>query len=110
MRPCAQKVIDKAILGWSFWPDRMAWTMRRLGLAISVKSAGNAVARNRLKRTCRESFRLRQHELVGWDVVVMARHGAAQLSGESLRQSLDRHWRRLISRAKVPVHSLPVRP
>ncbi|HXF07881.1 MAG TPA: ribonuclease P protein component [Candidatus Acidoferrales bacterium] len=75
----------------------------RLGLAISVKAAGNAVARNRLKRICRESFRRAQHHLGGWDVVVMARPGAATQTSAVLLQALDRHWRRIAARAKVPV-------
>jgi len=45
----------------------------RLGLAVSVKNAGNSVERNRLRRTIRESFRLHQHELPPVDVVVSAR-------------------------------------
>ena len=42
----------------------------RLGLAIGVKAAGGAVARNRIRRQVRESFRVNQHQLAGLDVVV----------------------------------------
>ena len=79
----------------------------RLGLAISVKAAGNAVARNRLKRICRESFRRSQMALVGWDLVVMARSSAAAQSSDALQQALARHWRRIAARAKVPVSISP---
>jgi ribonuclease P protein component len=79
----------------------------RLGLAISVKAAGNAVARNRLKRLCRESFRRGQVDLGGWDVVVMARPSAAAQPTAVLLQALDRHWRRIATRAKVPVSISP---
>ncbi|MFZ5532880.1 MAG: ribonuclease P protein component [Pseudomonadota bacterium] len=78
----------------------------RLGLAISVKAAGNAVARNRLKRICRESFRRSQMALIGWDLVVMARSSAAAQTSDVLQQALARHWRRIAARAKVPV-SIP---
>lgn len=81
----------------------------RLGLAISVKAAGNAVARNRLKRLCRESFRQSQIDLAGWDIVVMARSGAAGLTTAALLHALDRHWRRIAARAKVPVSIPPER-
>lgn len=42
----------------------------RLGLAISRRAAGSAVARNRIRRQARESFRLHQRRLAGLDVVV----------------------------------------
>ena len=43
----------------------------RLGLVISRKAAGAAVARNRIKRLVRESFRHTQTQLGGFDIVVI---------------------------------------
>ena len=67
----------------------------RLGLAISRKVAKSAVARNRLKRIVRESFRHHQRELGGLDCVVMGRIGVATRDNPALFTSLERHWRRL---------------
>ncbi|MDY6978326.1 MAG: ribonuclease P protein component [Pseudomonadota bacterium] len=67
----------------------------RLGLAIPKRHIRLAVDRNRIKRQIRESFRARQTKLVGWDIVVMARSGAARLSNRELREVLESHWQRL---------------
>ena len=49
----------------------------RLGLTVSRK-CGNAVVRNRWKRSLREAFRLVQHELPrNLDLVVLPKKGAA---------------------------------
>jgi len=70
-------------------------TYARLGLAISRKVAKSAVARNRLKRIVRESFRRHQHQLDGLDCVVMGRTGLAAQDNAALFASLQRHWRRI---------------
>ncbi|MFO7640567.1 MAG: ribonuclease P protein component [Candidatus Competibacteraceae bacterium] len=67
----------------------------RLGLAISRKVARSAVARNRLKRIVRESFRHYQVGLGGLDVVVMGRVGLVEPDHAALAAALERHWRRL---------------
>lgn len=66
----------------------------RLGLAVSKKRIRLAVARNRVKRVVRESFRHHANRLRGLDAVVMARQGTAA-SGRELRCSLEAHWARL---------------
>src|SRR5438045_814775 len=45
----------------------------RLGLAVAVRAAGGAVARNRIRRIIRESFRLHQREIPAVDLVVSVR-------------------------------------
>jgi ribonuclease P protein component len=67
----------------------------RLGLAISRKVARSAVARNRIKRIVRESFRHRQSQLSGLDWVVMGRAGLTEQENAILLTSLQRHWQRL---------------
>jgi ribonuclease P protein component len=67
----------------------------RLGMAVAVRAAGGAVARNRIRRIIRESFRLHQHELPAVDLVVSARAAAAAASGKALHASLELLWQRV---------------
>jgi ribonuclease P protein component len=70
----------------------------RLGLAVGVRVAGGAVARNRIKRRVREYFRQHRHQLPTVDLVVSARAGAATASNEQTSASLAMHWRRVSER------------
>ncbi|WP_178111169.1 ribonuclease P protein component [Pseudomonas sp. 8Z] len=67
----------------------------RLGLVIGKKSVKLAVERNRIKRQIRESFRLNQDHLSGWDIVVVARKGLGDLENAELAKQFDKLWKRL---------------
>jgi ribonuclease P protein component len=67
----------------------------RLGLAIAKKRVRRAVGRNRLKRIIRESFRGAQQQLIGRDIVILARHNAEGASNAVLYESLRHHWQSL---------------
>ena len=73
-------------------------THPRLGLSIATRTFGNAVARNRIKRLTRESFRLNQHSLPPVDVTVSAREAARLAKVSDLRESLDKHWKSITQR------------
>jgi ribonuclease P protein component len=70
----------------------------RLGLAIATRTFGSAVARNRIKRITRESFRLNQHALPRVDVTVSAREAARLAPPKDLRASLEKHWKVITQR------------
>ena len=81
----------------------------RLGLAVSRQVDKRAVARNRLKRIIRESFRshveanARQGAEAGRqavDVVVCPRRHAVSLENSQLFEQLSRHWRRIEGRVR----------
>ena len=70
----------------------------RLGLAISRKVARTAVARNRVKRVTRESFRHWQTRLDSLDIVVLGRVGVSDQTGKSLDNALEKLWIKLIEK------------
>jgi ribonuclease P protein component len=74
----------------------------RLGLAVSRKVSKRAVARNRIKRVIRESFRAQRGGLPPIDVLVIARASAANLENHVLRSDLEGAWQRLQSLKPAP--------
>lgn len=65
----------------------------RLGLAIAKKRVRLATGRNRLKRIIRDSFRHAKSQLLGADIVIMARDQAESATNRDLFASLEQHWR-----------------
>jgi ribonuclease P protein component len=73
----------------------------RLGLSIGSKAVGNSVARNRVKRVVRDSFRIAATKLPAFDLVVGARNGARTAHNAQLRESLDGLWKKIRERCVV---------
>ena len=83
-----------------------------MGLVVS-RAIGSAVRRNRVKRLCRECFRLSPDLLpAGVDLVVIARSGAATLGCEQVRDEWRTVARLVMKRATEAVGAVsrPPRP
>jgi len=74
----------------------------RIGLVVPKKSIKRAVERNRFKRLVRESFRLKQHNLSGLDIVVLAYKQAEGVEKEKIQLCLEQLWEMLVLRQKKP--------
>ena len=72
----------------------------RLGLGIAKHQVPTAVARNRLKRLIRESFRAVAVTFEGYDVVVVARRPASVLTNREVRDQLGRGWEKVSAFAR----------
>ncbi len=60
----------------------------RVGITVS-KKLGKAVVRNRVRRRIREAYRLNEEKfLPGWDIVIVARSRAVEVSFRKLSESL----------------------
>ncbi|HVH47370.1 MAG TPA: ribonuclease P protein component [Labilithrix sp.] len=79
----------------------------RLGI-VATRKVGNATVRNRIKRVCRECFRLWPGFVPdGIDLVVIARGGAHELTLERVRDEWSRARPALLKRCE---HVLRARP
>ena len=67
----------------------------RLGTMIAKRKVKHAVDRNRIKRIIRESFRLQQHDLKNYDIIVLATKDIDKLPNEQLQQCLAKIWPKL---------------
>ena len=82
----------------------------RLGLVVSRK-VGNAVARNRVKRVCRECFRLGVAALPdGIDLVLIARSGAHTLGFDACAREWGDVKRKLEKQALAALAKAPPKP
>jgi ribonuclease P protein component len=83
----------------------------RLGIAVSKRVDKTAVGRNRIKRVCREWFRLQQIQLLPVGYVVVAKPEANQISAMRLRADLEKLFNRahtlLIDAGVGTMHDLP---
>jgi ribonuclease P protein component len=73
----------------------------RLGLVIAKKHVRLAVERNRIKRLIRETFRVKQQQLTGLDVIVLARKGMNELPNAQLIDQLNLQWFRLMRKNQI---------
>lgn len=72
----------------------------RLGLAITKKKLAKAIARNRIKRLIRESFRHHLAELEGLDIVVLSHSSVKTTPNKVILDRLHQHWKNLSQRCK----------
>lgn len=67
----------------------------RLGLTAGTK-LGHAVVRNRIRRRIREAYRLSEERYVlGYDIVVVARHRAVDANYQEIAQCLAKQMEKL---------------
>jgi ribonuclease P protein component len=64
-------------------------------MAVGARAIGNAVARNRLRRLIRESFRMNRQTLPALDVFVTAKAAARAVANREVSGSLERLWQEI---------------
>ena len=74
----------------------------RMGVIISKRSASHAVTRNRVKRICREVFRLKRSLLSSTDFVILARPRAKNMSNNELQTCLHHYLDKHLQASKEP--------
>lgn len=69
----------------------------RLGVSVSRRVDKRAVGRNRVKRVCRDVFRISAAGLPTGDIVLVARPEAAKADNAAIREDLQRLFAKLLS-------------
>lgn len=74
--------------------------LSRIGLVVAKKNIRRAVARNRIKRVVRETFRQREETAITLDIVFLARGGLDALPAKAQTELLNQSWRRLAEKSQ----------
>jgi ribonuclease P protein component len=74
----------------------------RLGLAIAKKNLPRALDRNRVKRLCRECFRVHRHLEIALDLIVLTRPSAKTASNAELRTELTELFDKALRKRPAP--------
>lgn len=77
--------------------SRNDYAYPRLGISVAKKNVKKAVARNRIKRAIRASFREIQGNLAGVDIIVIVKHAAGATINQELFEQLEKQWQKLIA-------------
>lgn len=64
-------------------------------MTIPKRLVKKAVGRNAIKRRIRESFRLNQQKLDGFDIVVMANSGITKLTYQQVSELINPLWQKV---------------
>lgn len=67
----------------------------RIGISVAKKNVKKAVARNKLKRLIKESFRRNYHQLPAIDMIFVLRKEAGVDSSSSFSDELNKKWYQL---------------
>ena len=70
----------------------------RLGLVVGRRRVRLAVSRNLIKRQARETFRQRQQELAGLDVIILVKNTWARPRRPAARALLEQLWDKLLAK------------
>ena len=76
------------LFGLSTLPNELGFA--RLGMAVSTRSVGNSVRRNRVRRIIREVFRVQRPALPPLDFVITSRAAARAAVRPQIVDSLER--------------------
>ncbi len=74
-----------------------ASTAARLGMSVAARSLKAAVARNRVRRLIRESFRRHQGDLPPLDLVIGVRPAVLAADNAVIRQRLEQLWQKIVA-------------
>jgi ribonuclease P protein component len=69
--------------------------MARLGMSVAARNLKAAVARNRIRRLVRESFRAHQGSLPALDLVIGVRAAVLQADNARVRERLGQLWHKI---------------
>lgn len=76
-------------------------SVARLGVIIAKRNAARAVDRNRIRRGVRECFRHSQNELIGLDIIVIAKASLKNFhESNGLCRHLKQRWDEIVQQWK----------